>query len=158
MARAKRTLDRKALREQSDAAERRKRDEELDETEDEEEDEDEDEEDEENDDSEASADDEDEDSDDEDEDEPRPKKKKAVKAKAPAKPRATKSRSRTPKTVRMRQVWAVYSNSHQVIEEFDYPQKKAAEELVAKLTNDKKPGHPFFLQPLKKPMEMVKEK
>jgi hypothetical protein len=158
MARAKRTLDRKALREQSDAAERRKRDEEIDETEDEEEDEDDEDEDEEGDESEASAEDEDEDADEEDEDEPRPKKKKVAKAKAPAKPRATKSRARSQKTVRMRQVWAVYSNSHQVIEEFDYPQKKAAEELVAKLTNDKKPGHPFFLQPLKKPMEKEKEK
>ena len=53
----------------------------------------------------------------------------------------------------MKVVWGVFNNSHQVVEEFDYPRKKEAEELVAKLTTDKKSGHPFFLQPVKKPME-----
>ena len=58
----------------------------------------------------------------------------------------------------MKMMWGVFSNSHQVIEEFDYPKKKDAEELAAKLTADKKQGHPFFLQPIKKPMEKEKEK
>jgi len=39
------------------------------------------------------------------------------------------------------------------VQEFDYPEKKAAEELAAKLTGDKKSGHPFFLQPVKKPID-----
>ena len=68
------------------------------------------------------------------------------------------SRARTPKIVRMRVVWGVFNNSHQVVQEFDYPHRKQAEELAAKLTTDKKSGHPFFLQPVKKPIEKEKEK
>ncbi len=141
MARSRRTLNRRELREQNEAAERTKQDEELDETEDEEE---EDEDAEEESEEEASADEEGE----EDEEEERPKKKKA-----PPKPRATKARTRTPKVTRMKVVWGVFNNSHQMIEEFEYPRKKEAEELAAKLSTDKKSGHPFFLQPVKKPLE-----
>jgi hypothetical protein len=81
-----------------------------------------------------------------------------IKAKPVKAPKVTKSRTRTPKIVRMKIMWGVFSNSHQVIEEFDYPKRKDAEELAAKLTADKKQGHPFFLQPIKKPMEKEKEK
>src|SRR5581483_5139012 len=144
MARSRRTLDRRALREQGEAAERRKQDEDVDETEEEEEgDEDEDEEEGEA----AEADEESEADEEEEEEAPKPKKKKPA-----PKPKATKTRTRTPKVTRMRVVWGVFNNSHQCIEEFDYPKKADAEELVAKLTTDKKSGHPFFLQPVKKPI------
>jgi hypothetical protein len=53
----------------------------------------------------------------------------------------------------MRVVWGVFSNSHQLVEEYDYPRKREAEEHAAKLTTDKKSGHPFFIQPVKKPMD-----
>jgi hypothetical protein len=137
MARARRTLDRKALREQSEAAARQKGDDEKDEGEEEEE--------------EAEA--EEAAGDDEGEAEAKPKKKKAP-AKKPAKPKApAKPRSRAAKIVRMKVVWAVYSNSHAVVEEFPYPQKADAEALLARLTAEKKTGGPFFLQPLKKPLD-----
>jgi cobalamin biosynthesis protein CobT len=162
MARARRTLDRKTLRDQSDAAERRKKDEdeEVDEEEEEDEDEDEDEGDEDDsDDAEASGDEEDDGGDDDDDDEDRPKKKKKVAKAKPVKVvKTTKSRARTPKVVRMKAMWGVYSNSHQLVEEFEYPKRKDAEELAAKLTADKKSGHPFFLQPIKKPMEKEEKK
>jgi hypothetical protein len=138
MARARRTLDRKALREQNEAADRKK-DDDKDEADEEEEEEEPEEA--------ASADDEG------DEEKPKPKKKKAA-VKKPAKPKApAKPRSRAAKVVRMKVVWAVYSNSHALVEEFPYPQKADAEALLAKLTADKKSGGPFFLQPLKKPLD-----
>ena len=141
MARSRRTLDRRALRADNEAAERRKTDDEVDETEGEEdEDEEADEE------EEAGASDAEEEGDEEEEE--KPKKKKA-----PAKPKAAKPRTRTPKVTRMKVVWGVFNNSHQMVEEFEYPRKQDAEELVAKLTADKKSGHPFFLQPVKKPIE-----
>ena len=155
MARTRRTLDRKTLREQGEAAERQKPEDEVEETEDEEEDEDDDEED---DDAEAAeAGDADEEAGDEDDDEEKPKPKK--KKKAPAKPKAPRpSRARTAKIVRMRVLWGVFNNSHQMVQEFEYPQKAQAEEVAAKLTGDKKSGHPFFIQPVKKPIEKEKEK
>lgn len=158
MARSRRTLDRKSLREQNEAAERSKKkdDEEVDESEDEEDEDEDEEEDEDGEDGESSeSSDEDEGDDDEDEDRPKPKKKKKA-APKPKAPRTT--RARTAKVVRMRVVWGVFNNSHQMVEEFDYPKKNAALELVNKLTTDKKSGHPFFLQPVKKPMEKEKEK
>jgi hypothetical protein len=143
-------LDRKALRADSEAAERRKSDDDLEEGEDEEEsDEDEDEEEE----AEASGDEEEGDEGEEGDEEEKPKPKPKPKKKAPAKPRATKARTRTPKVTRMKVVWGVFNNSHQMVEEFDYPRRRDAEELVAKLTTDKKSGHPFFLQPVKKPLD-----
>lgn len=152
MGRSRRTLDRRALRADNEAAERKKSEDEVDETEEEEEsDEDEDEEDGES----AEADEEGGEGDEEEEEE-KPKPKAKPKKKAPAKPRVTKSRSRAAKVTRMKVVWGVFSNSHQMVEEFDYPNKKDAEELAAKLTGDKKSGHPFFLQPVKKPMDKEK--
>ncbi len=161
MARARRTLDRKTLREQGDAAERKKKKKD-DDVEEKDEEEEEDEEDEDGD-EEASGDEEggeadadaEEGGDDED-DEDKPKKKKKVAAAAKKKPAAkkpTKPRSRSAKVVRMKVVWVVYSNSHQPLEEFPYPKRKDAEAYLDKVTNDKKSGGPFFLQPLKKPME-----
>jgi hypothetical protein len=153
MARSRRTLDRRALREQGEAAERQKPDDEVDETEDEDEDEDDDEDEAEE--AEASEGEADEEGDeDEEEEKPKPKKKKA-----PPKPKAPRpSRARVPKVVRMRVVWGVFNYSHQMVQEYEYPQKAAAEEAAAKLTADKKSGHPFFLQPVKKPIEKEKEK
>lgn len=137
MARARRTLDRKTLREQNEAADRSKNEDE----------EKEDEEEESEAESEASSD------GDEESGKKKPKKKKPA-AKKPAKPKApAKPRSRAAKIVRMKIVWAVYSNSHALLEEFPYPQKSEAEAYLAKVTADKKSGGPFFLQPLKKPME-----
>lgn len=138
MARARRTLDRKTLREQGEAADRAKDDDDKGDEEEEAEPEEE-----------ASGDDEG----DEDGGKKKPKKKKPA-AKKPAKPKApAKPRSRAAKIVRMKVVWAVYNNSHTLIEEFPYPQKSDAEALLAKITTDKKSGGPFFLQPLKKPMD-----
>ena len=159
MARSRRTLDRRTLREQSEAAEKKAKvkDKEKDKTEDEEEEEDEDEDEEEEDSEEEAAgggDDDDEGGgggdDDDDEDKPKKKAKKKVvvaKKKAPAK------RTRAAKIVRMKVVWAVYSNSHALLQEFAYPKKQDAEAYLEKITNDKKSGGPFFMQLLKKPME-----
>jgi len=152
MGRSRRTLDRRALRADNEAAERRKSEDEVEETEEEEESD----EDEEEEDCESAEADEEGGEGDEDEEEEKPKPKPKPKKKAPAKPRATKSRSRAAKVTRMKVVWGVFSNSHQMVEEFEYPKKKDAEELAAKLTADKKSGHPFFLQPVKKPMEKEK--
>ncbi|MFL5328430.1 MAG: hypothetical protein ACJ8C4_05905 [Gemmataceae bacterium] len=150
MARARRTLDRRTLREQTEAAERKGKSKtkpedkaEVEEEEDEEEDEDAEEE--------ASGDDE-ADSGDDDDDEDKPKKK-AKKKVAVAKKKAPAKRTRTPKVVRMKVVWAVYSNSHALLQEFAYPKKRDAENYLEKITNDKKSGGPFFMQLLKKPME-----
>lgn len=159
MAKARRTLNRRELREQGEAAERTKKakDEEKDETEeetdeDDEEDEDGEEEGGEEEAAEADGDADDEGDGDDDEDEkPKKKAKKkpvAKKAKAPTKPR-----TRAAKVVRMKMVWAVYSNSHALLQEFAYPAKADAEAYLKKVTEDKKSGGPFFLQPLKKPIE-----
>lgn len=156
MARARRTLDRKTLREQGEAAERKKKKKKDDDTEETEEEEEEDEEEDEeasgdgDGDEEAAGD--DEDGDDDDEEKPK-KKKKVVVVKKKAEKKPAKPRSRSAKVVRMKMVWVVYSNSHQLLEEFPYPKKKDAEAYLEKVTNDKKSGGPFFLQPLKKPME-----
>ena len=148
MARARRTLDRKSLREQGEAAERKVKNKEKDEAEEEEEDEEDEEED--GDEEEASGEDDDDgDSDDED---AKPKKKTKKKAAAPKK-KAPAKRTRAAKVVRMKVVWAVYSNSHQLLQEFAYPKKNEAEAYLKKVTEDKKSGGPFFMQPLKKPME-----
>src|SRR5207253_10275142 len=81
-----------------------------------------------------------------------PPKKKPPKKK-PAKPR---TRTRTPKITRMKVVWGVFSNSNQRVATFDYPKRKEADDLAAKLSNDKKATH--FVQPVKEPMEEKKEK
>lgn len=154
---ARRILNRKDLRADFDAAERRKADETEDEVEDEAEDEDEDEDEEE---AEAEGEAEDEEGgDEEDEDEEAPKKKKK-KAKAPAKAKvkapAKAKRTRTPKVVRMRVVWGVFNNSNQCVATYEYPKKTDAVEHAARLTADKRSTH--FIQPVKEPIEEKKEK
>ncbi len=143
----RRILNRKELREDYDAAERRK-DEEPGDAEDEleEEDESEDEDEEAEGETDEAADEEG----DEGEEEA-PKKKKA-----PPKPKAKpRSRSRAAKVVRMKVVWGVFNNSNQRVAVFDYPKRKEAEELAAKLKTDKRSAH--FVQPVKEPIEEKKE-
>ncbi len=157
----RRILNRKDLRADFDAAERRKTEddetEETDETEEEDADEEGDEEDAEAD-AEAEPDAEAETDEDEGEGEDEAPKKKRKPAKPKAKPKApktTRSRSRTPKITRMKVVWGVFSNSNQRVATFDYPKRKDADDLAAKLTTDKKSTH--FVQPVKEPMEEKKE-
>jgi hypothetical protein len=93
--------------------------------------------------------------DDDDEDAPK-KKKKVAKAKPkPVKAKTTKSRSRSAKVVRMKVVWAVFNNSNQRIATYDYPKRKEADDHAAKLTADKKSTH--FVQPVKEPIEEKKD-
>ena len=147
-------LNRKEMRADYDAAERRKQDDdESDETEDEAEDEGEDEEEE-----EGEAEDKAEDKEGDEEEEPEeedeaPKKKKVAKPKAKAK---AKPRSRTPKVVRMKVVWGVFNNSNQRVATYEYPKRKEAEDHAAKLMNDKKSTH--FVQPVKEPLEEKEKK
>jgi cobalamin biosynthesis protein CobT len=89
-----------------------------------------------------------------DDDEEAPKKKKAVKPKPKAKPKA-KPRTRTVKTTRMRVVWGVFNNSHQMVATYEYPKKPDAEAHAAKLTAEKRSTH--FVQPVKEPIEEKKE-
>jgi len=143
----RRILNRKDLRADYEAAERRKGDdEEVEDEEEKEKDEDEDE---------AEGDEDAEEAVDEAEDEeepaPAPKKKKPVKE---PKPKA-KPRSRAAKIVRMKVVWAVFNNSNQRVAAFEYPKRKEAEDHAAKLTADKKSTH--FVQPVKEPIEEKKE-
>lgn len=153
--------NRRELREQYDAAERREGEEVAEEAEETEEDEDEEEEEEaeggEEEAAAAGADDDDEGGgdDDDDEDAPKPKKKKKVAAPKPVKPKA-KPRSRAAKVVRMKVVWKVMNNSNAEVATYDYPKRKEAYDHAARLTTDKKQTH--FVQPLKVPMEEKKEK
>jgi nucleolar MIF4G domain-containing protein 1 len=140
---ARRILNRKDLRADYEAAERRKQ-------EDEEEVEDEEEETDESDD-EVEAEDEGEEVEDEEEEEA-PKKKK----KAPVK-EAKPKRSRAAKQVRMKVVWGVFNNSNQCVAKFDYPKRREAEEHANKLASAKTPPQPFFIQPVKEPMEDKKD-
>jgi cobalamin biosynthesis protein CobT len=141
---ARRILNRKDLRADYEAAERRKQEDDEDEAEDEEEESDELEDD-------AEAADEGDEEDEEDEEEA-PKKKK----KAPVK-EAKPKRSRAAKQVRMKVVWGVFNNSNQCVARFDYPKRKEAEDHAAKLAAAKTPPQPFFVQPVKEPMEEKKE-
>jgi hypothetical protein len=134
----RRILNRKDLRADYEAAERRKQDEE--EVEDEEEGEE--------DEDEAEAEAEEGEGDQEEEEEEAPKKKKKAPAKEP-KPK----RSRSAKQVRMKVVWGVFNNSNQRVATFDYPKRKEADEHAAKLQAAKNPPQPFFVQPVKEPME-----
>jgi hypothetical protein len=144
----RRIMNRKGLRADYDAAERRQTDAETDTEEEEvEEEEDADGEDAE----EAEGD--DEVGDEEDEDgapKKKPKKKKAA-------PKVVKpKRTRAPKVTRMKVVWGVFSNSNQRVAVYEYPKRKEAEEHAARLTTDKKSTH--FVQPVKEPIEEKKEK
>jgi hypothetical protein len=140
---ARRIVNRKEMRADFDAAERRKKEaavehDESEEEEDEDEDEDEDQ-DEEGDEEKGESESEEEN----EQEEPAPKKKKA-----PAKPR---TRSRVTKVPRMKAVWGVFNNSNARVAVFEYPKRKEAEDLAAKLRNDKKQTH--FVQMVKEPME-----
>ncbi len=88
----------------------------------------------------------------EDEDGAPKKKKKKVKAKPKPKPK----RTRVAKVTRMRVVWGVFNNSHQMVATYDYPKKDEADAHAAKLIADKKSTH--FVQPVKEPIEEKKEK
>src|SRR5262249_42284904 len=132
---ARRILNRKDLRADFEAAERRKTDDE---------DEDEDEETAEAEDAEAG------DADDGDgEAEAPPKKKKKAPAVKEPKPR----RSRAAKVVRQKVVWGVFNNSNQRVATFDYPKKQDAEEHAAKLKAESKTNQTYFVQPVKEPIE-----
>lgn len=138
---ARRTLDRRALREQNEAFERQqeeagKQEEEEEEVE-----------------GDAGADASGDDGD--DDGGAKPKKKAAKKKAAVKKPAAPKkpSKKKSAKSVKMKIVWGVFSNSHNLVEEFPYPQKADAEAMAQKLTEEKKTGGPYFLQPVKKPLE-----
>ncbi len=147
---ARRILNRKDLRADFEAAERRKQDDEdVDDEEEKDEDEDEDEEEAE---SEEEAGDEEEEG--EEEEEAPPKKKKKVAAPKP--PKAAKpKRTRAAKVTRMKVVWGVFNNSNQRVAVYDYPKRKEADDHAARLTADKKSTH--FVQPVKEPMEEKKE-
>ena len=149
---ARRTVNRKEKRAEHEAYERRKEDEEEGEEEEEEEDEDEegDEDEESEGEGEAEAGDEDEDeAGDEDEEEEAPKKKAKAKPKPPPKPKA-KPRSRVVKVVRMRVIWGVFNNSHQMVASYPYPKRHDADAHATRLMTDKKQTH--FVQPVKEPI------
>ena len=76
------------------------------------------------------------------------KKKKPVKE---AKPK----RTRTPKVVRQRAVWGVFSNSNARVQTFPYPQRKEADEFAARMMAEK--NSTFFVQLVKEPIEEKKE-
>ena len=147
----RRILNRKDLRADFEAAERRGKeaDEEVEEEEGEEEDDEEEEEEGESDEESRQAG--DEDADGEEEEKPRKKKKPAKEPKAKTKPR-----TRTPNVTRMKVLWGVFNNSHQRVAVYDYPKRKEADDHAAKLTADKKSTH--FVQPVKEPIEEKKEK
>jgi hypothetical protein len=153
----RRILNRKELRADFDAAERRKGDDDdvVDEEAEADDDEEEKSDEEEEGDAEPDAEGEGEAEGEDDEEVVVPKKKKAAKVKAPkvVKP---KTRSRAAKVVRMRLVWGVFNNSHQCVATYEYPKRKDAEAHAAKLTADKKNTH--FVQPVKEAIEEKKEK
>jgi hypothetical protein len=144
---ARRILNRKDLRADYEAAERRKsEDEEVDEEEESDDDEDESE-------GEAAeggeAGEGDEEGEESDEEAPaKPKKKKVVKEPKP-------KRVRTPKVVRQKVVWGVFNNSNQRVATYEYPKRKEADEHAARMTAEKKLT--FFVQPVKEPIEEKKD-
>jgi hypothetical protein len=142
---ARRILNRKDLRADYEAAERRKQEDDEDEVEDEEE--------EESDESDEEIEAEAEEGDEEEDEEEAPKKPKKKPAAKEAKPK----RTRSAKVVRMKVVWGVFNNSNQCVARFDYPKRKEADEHAAKLSAAKNPPQPFFVQPIKEPMEEKKE-
>ena len=108
---ARKVLNRKALREEHDAAEEL----EADELENEDED------------------------GDEGSDEETPKKKK--KAKAAASPTKRKSRSKAVKDIRLKAFWGVFNQSLKRVAMFEYSQKKHAEKKASELTASHKTPH-----------------
>ncbi len=140
----RRILNRKDLRADYEAAQRRSG-EDAEEAEEEEEAEDEDEEAEE----EAESDEEEEAAEDEEEAPAPKKKKKPAKEPKEAKPK----RSRSAKVVRMKVVWGVFDNSNRRVATFEYKERKQADEHAAKLAAAKNPPQTFFVQPVKEPIE-----
>jgi hypothetical protein len=136
---ARRILNRKDLRADYEAAERRKQEDEVEGDEEEADDEDE---------EEAEATEEGGEEEDEEDEEAPVKKKKPVKE---AKPK----RTRTPKQVRQKVVWYVFNNSNQKVATYPYAQKKEAEEHAARLKADK--NQTYFVQPVKEPIDEKKE-
>ena len=109
---AKRVMDRRALRAQGEAAERR----------------------------DAELEDKDTDTGGEGDAEGTKKKKKAVKVKdKTAKPKKTKRSSKA--AVRMRVVWTVFNNSSQAVAKYDYPRKADAEAHRDRLIKEKNLTH-----------------
>jgi hypothetical protein len=155
----RRILNRKDLRADFDAAERRKDDEERDEEEEEgDEDEEEGDEDEEeagDEEEGAAAGDEEEGEGAEDDEEAPKKKKKKVKVKEVAPKPKPKSRARAAKVVRMRVVWGVFDNSNRCVATYEYPRRGEADSHAARLMADKRSTH--FVQPVKEPIEEKKE-
>ena len=153
---ARRTLNRRALRDQHDAAENRAKTDseevEDEEIEDEDEDEEGDEEGEEEGEEEASEEDEDEEVVDEDDEEGAPRRKKKKPKKEPKVPKPRKPR--VGKTTRKRMVWAIYDNSYRQLFTFDYSKKTEAEAKLAQLREEKKGT--FFINPKKE--DIVEEK
>jgi hypothetical protein len=148
----RRILNRKDLRADFEAAERRKdEDEEVDEEEEES-----DEEEEEAEAGEEATEGEEVEADEEEDEAAPPKKKKKPVAKEPKPKAKPKSRSRSAKVVRMKVVWGVFNNSNQRVAVYDYPKRKEAQDHATKLTADKKSTH--FVQPVKEPIEEKKEK
>jgi cobalamin biosynthesis protein CobT len=145
---ARRILNRKDLRADFEAAERRKQEDDEDEVEGEEEETDESED-------EVEASEEEGDEEAEEEEEEAPPKKKVKKKAAPKEPKP--KRSRAAKQVRMKVVWGVFNNSNQCVAKFDYPKRQDALDHAAKLAAAKTPPQPFFVQPVKEPMEDKKE-
>ena len=90
-----------------------------------------------------------------DDDEDAPKKKKK-KVKVKPKPKAKPKRTRAVKVTRMRVLWGVFNNSHQMVASYEYPKKADAAAHAARLMADKKSTH--FVQPVKEPIEEKKEK
>jgi hypothetical protein len=141
---ARRILNRKDLRADFEAAERRKGEEE--EVEDEEES---DEDEEESEDSGEEGGDESEEGEESEEEAPvKAKKKKPAKEPKP-------KRVRTPKIVRQKIVWGVFNNSNQRVATYEYPKRKEADDHAARMTAEKKLT--FFVQPVKEPMEDKKD-
>ena len=141
----KRTLNYREMRADFDEEEPRRADEEGDEEEDDDDDDDDEEEEEAG--PEAEPGEEGEEGDDED----APRKKKKPKAKPKPKPK----RARVAKVTRMRVLWGVFNNSHQMVASYDYPKKDEAEAHAARLIADKKTTH--FVQPVKEAIEEKKE-
>jgi hypothetical protein len=149
----RRILNRKDLRADFEAAERRKTDdEEVDEEEEEAKDDDDEEEEEEGEAAEGGEEPTEIDEDEDEEVEEAPKKKKKPVKEVKPKP---KSRARAAKVVRMKVVWGVFNNSNQRVAVYEYPKRKEADDHAAKLTADKKSTH--FVQPIKEAIEEKKE-
>jgi len=140
----RRILNRKDLRADFEAAERRGK-EETDEEEDEEEESEEEDEEEESEEEDGASDKEE----DDETEEPKPKKRKPAKE-----PKAkTKPRTRTPKIPRMKIVWGVFNNSHQRVAVYDYPKRKEADDHAAKMKAESKTNQTYFVQPVRVPIE-----